>query len=177
LESDVLHQGLFSAAGYARTGSTQILHCRLAEFRAVVNRQQMAIRRRTIVEPHIDALPRTWWDAQMSSQHDFTSFRLAANDRRTVWAEAMFWDMEPLASSWGIHAAGLLHFEQFDECAESGAETFLIGDSLKQLQANGVTLVETQVSGSADQRLKLLAELGFKVVDTGTTFMKIFQQT
>ena len=84
----------------------------------------------------------------------------------------VYWDLEPLASSWGVHAAGLwkLRIAEDGEC--SALATFLLGESLRELQSAGVTLAELQVvdgdKGLGDAGNKL----GFRVVDEAIRFEK-----
>jgi hypothetical protein len=172
LASDPWHTQLYSQAGYQRVKKYSVLQCMLCDFRPVVNRQQLQIRRRTRLDWVIDPRTENWWEANLTSQHDITAYRLLAIDSQTVWASAVFWDMEPLASSWGVHAAGLLHVERSNTCAESGAELFLLSESLKHLQSSGVTLVETLVRDDDTARMQLITDLGFKRIDEGVVFIK-----
>jgi len=172
LVSDQWHVQLFSRAGYQSVRNYTILQCKLVDFRPVINRQQLQIRRRTRLDWVIDPRSENWWEANLTSQHDFTAYRLLALDNQALWASAVFWDMEPLASSWGVHAAGLLHYERTSACAESGAETFLLSEALKHLQNSGVTLVEALVRDDDNPRLQLITDLGFKRIDEGVVFAK-----
>jgi hypothetical protein len=172
LASDQWHVQLFSQAGYQSVRKYSVLQRKLMDFRPVVNRQQLNIRRQTRLDWIIDPRSENWWEANLTAQHEFTAYRLLAAGNQTLWASAVFWDMEPLAGSWGVHAAGLLHYERTNACVEAGAEMFLLSESLKHLQASGVTLVETLVRHDDTVGMQLITDLGFQRVDEGVVFVK-----
>ena len=87
---------------------------------------------------------------------------------------ATYWDMEPLASSWGVHASGLSHLEVPPDLRRNGLATYLVGESLRQLQSQGVTLVEAQVATDNEAAVGLMQKLGFTEVDRADVLVKEF---
>jgi hypothetical protein len=133
----------------------------------------MQIRRSFQVEPEIDPAPRSWWEACTYGQTDRTRFHLRPRRGSESSGQVTYWDLEPLASSWGVHAAGLVQLDLAAETAPRGAEMFLIAESIRQLQADGVTLVEVQLGSEDDERRQLYERLGFQQVEEGIVLQKV----
>jgi ribosomal protein S18 acetylase RimI-like enzyme len=90
----------------------------------------------------------------------------------TPLASAMFWRLEPLASSWGISAVGLLHMEVEPAMRRQGLATFLLTEAFRQLRSEGVSLVEVQTMQHNVAALALYQSLGFVEVDRGSVMRK-----
>lgn len=173
LESDERQVGWFRAAGYQVVSETSVLQRPLADFRPPMNRELLQLRRRLRVEATIDPPARAWWQACQMAQHEQTCIRLQATDGAGAAAELWCWNMEPLASSWGLHAAGLSQWELNEPSGDTAAlERFLLSETLRHLQAQGVMMVETQVDSARRDRLAVLTELGFREIDRGLVFRK-----
>lgn len=163
---------LFQHAGYQTRRHIDILHRPLAGFRPLVNRQQMQVRRQYNIDLDLDPPIQNWWDACTTSYEARTRFTLTTRKQGEASGSATFWDMEPLASSWGVHASGLAHIEIPVPLRGGGLATFLVGESLRQLQSQGVTLVEAQVASDNEAAAKLLTKLGFASVDQADVLVK-----
>ena len=168
LASDPERCLLFERAGYKQTTQIYVLQRRLSDFRPIVDRQQMQIRRQFQIRSSFDPLPVCWWDACIHSQLNCTHFEVTARNSDTVVGSATFWDVEPLASSWGLHASGLLSYTMTEEHRTQGINVFLMGEAMRQLQSHGITVVEAQDSGNDP----MFERLGFETVDVGTVFEK-----
>lgn len=163
---------LFEQHGYQQVGEQIILQCRLAAFRPPINRQQMSVRRKYQIMAIIDPIPDNWWDACTLGLTDRTKFLLVDRKDGESHGYVTFWDMEPLASSWGVHAMGL--YDLFVEPAfrRQGLATFLIGEALRQLQSQGITLAEFQTRSDDNAALELFDGLGFERIDAGLVLEK-----
>ena len=80
-------------------------------------------------------------------------------------ATAVFWDMEPLASSWGVHARGLMQLDLPSGPEREALAIFVLGETLRLLVLDGVTLVEVHVGASDEPMLQLFGKLGFQVIE------------
>jgi ribosomal protein S18 acetylase RimI-like enzyme len=85
--------------------------------------------------------------------------------------------MEPIASSWGLHANGIINIEIHPDFRRRGLATFLLGESLRQLQAQGVTVVEVHSDAEDPIAAELLKKLGFQSVDMGNEMVKSLLST
>jgi ribosomal protein S18 acetylase RimI-like enzyme len=84
----------------------------------------------------------------------------------------MFWEMQPIASGWGVHAFGLLDLRIEPAKQQSGVATFLMCEALRQLMLAGASLVEVHVPCDNSAALGLFQKLGFNQVDRGVVFRK-----
>lgn len=172
LDSDAGEQRLFCAHGYREIDRIHVLERELAGFRAPVDRQQMQVRRRSSVQSVFDPPPNTWWQACAWCGLERTRFELSLRDVGRVVASAAFWSLEPLAGAWGVQAAGLIELEVAPEFRRQGIATFLLSDAFRQLQAQGVSLVQVQTMQRNAPALALYQKLGFQVVEQGAVFRK-----
>ena len=165
----------FRAAGYQEVQHWLIYQRELAGFRPPVDRHLIQLRRQLPLEPAPDALPADWWEACVYGQVDQTHFVVAPSAGEPAWGTAAFWDVEPIASSWGVHAMGLLQISVFHGPAEGGQEivaTHLLGESLRQLHAYGVTRAEIQANSCDSLLNDVCQRLGFREVDRAVGFRK-----
>lgn len=166
LASDEQGQRWFSAAGYSRGPQSFIMQTRLSNFRPCVNRQQMVLRRSSVVVASYDPLPKSWWEACIWGHSERILF--VAQDKSTgrTQGKVMFWDMEPLATSWGVRVVGMNDLTVESNYLRQGVATFMIGESLRQLASHGVSIAECQISDSHPELHGLLMKLGFEKVDS-----------
>jgi ribosomal protein S18 acetylase RimI-like enzyme len=99
-------------------------------------------------------------------------FRLLARENQSVVAAVSFWDVEPLASNWGLRTAGMVDLYVQPEMRRRGLATYLLVEALKQLRSRGVTLVEAHTMHLNQPALSLYGKLGFCAVDCGYVFRK-----
>ena len=150
----------------------RVLHRELAGFRPQVDRRQMQIGRRTTLSAMADPPTRTWWEACTLGRFDRTLFTLESREARAVVAHAMFWDIEPLATAWGFHTAGLIDLHVAETERHQGLATHLLGEAFRHLHAQSVAVVEAQVRESNDLARKLFGKLGFQEVDQSVVYRK-----
>ncbi len=172
LTSDAAAQVFFGEHGYRPEGRAEVLHRELARFRPIVDRLQMQIRRRTSLQVVPDPPARSWWDAATFGGFDRTLLTLHPREAGPPVARAMFWKMEPLDTSWGIHAAGLVELEVDPNQRRQGLATYLLGEAFRHLHGEGIAVVEGQVRDTNLAARGLLAKLGFEPVDECVVFRK-----
>lgn len=172
LDDDLTTRAAFLASGFAPQEEILIFQRRLAGFRAIVDRQQMQVRRQYQVQSDSDPTSTHWWDACTLGSTMRTRFVL--HDRRQSRDTAMvtFWDMQPLASCWGVVAMGLYDLQVAAEARRCGLGTFLVCESLRALSQQGVSLVEAQVRQVDAAGCNMFGKLGFEVVGTGHTLRR-----
>jgi GNAT superfamily N-acetyltransferase len=163
---------LFASTGYREIDRTAVLHRDLLSFRAPIDRQQIVIRRRCSLRVICDPPPQSWWEACTLGPFDLTRFDLVANQGRARLATAMFWNLQPLASSWGVHAAGLIDLEVVEDQRRQGLATYLLSESFRYLAQQGYALVEAQTMQANTAARQLYAKLGFQQVDQGRVLRK-----
>lgn len=171
LESDAEAQRLYGSSGYHAIDRCVILQRELADFRPPVNRQQLQIRRQSTVRAVVDPPATSWWDACTFGGFDRTRYDLVVGNQ--VVAHTTTWQMDFLAVTWGVRAVGLIDFEVAPGERRKGYGAYLLSEVLKQLQQEGVGIVEAQTMlRESSAALALYAKLGFREIDRGTVFRK-----
>jgi predicted N-acetyltransferase YhbS len=173
LNSDTLALEAFSAAGYEVGERCRVFQRDLAGFRAPVDRQSVELKRKLVSELSPAPDPANWWEACLFAYAERIRGTVAPRGAQPVGV-ADFWDLEPLASSWGVHAVGLLrmsvnHVNTFDAQAVA---THVLAESLRALQAQGVTRAEVQASSGNGPLSDICQRLGFQEVAEGISFRK-----
>lgn len=171
LDSSPAMQAAFVRAGYVVDGRIAVLRRPLAGFRPPVNRLQMAIRRSTTLSVVDEPSRRTWWEAATTTGLALRRYVLR-NQAEELLGTATFWDMQPLASAWGVAAAGLMHVDIEGPRRRQGLASYLVAEALHDLASEGVALVETHAAESNQPALSLFGKLGFQPADHGTIFRK-----
>ena len=172
LTTDTRQTASFQTAGYEERARTFIWQRELSGFRPPINRQTMQLRRQTqLVRTGVDP-PRNWWDACCFGHTDRVRFELISSGDNRLVAAATFWDMEPLASSWGVHAMGLLELEVLQEEQEQLLQRYMLGESLRELEESGTTLIEVQTLASETGLDDVCRALDFREIGQGVQFVK-----
>jgi len=172
LGADTAQTNIFAAAGYLEHQRTRVFQRELTGYRPPVNREIMQLRRQCQLQRGGDVAAANWWEASSYGQIDQVRFQLAARQGGEKLGEVCFWDIEPLASSWGVHAMGLLQIEINESQCRATVATFLLGEAIRELQSFGVTLVEAQADEADAELADVCDSLGFRQVDSGIQFEK-----
>ncbi len=171
LDSSPRMHATFERNGYAAATRIAVLRRPLAGFRPPVNRLQIAIRRattlRVIDEPH----RRTWWEAATTTGVALRRYELLG-EADALLGSTSVWDMQPLATSWGLVIAGLLRVEIEGTRRRQGLASYLVAETLHDLAEEGVSLIEAHVDESNAPALSLFEKLGFRATDHGTVFRR-----
>ncbi len=164
-------QGLLDA-GFEQADEILIFQRHLAGYRTIVDRQQMAVRRHYQVSTNTDPDSTNWWDACTLGSTLRTRFTLHDRKSNEDAGVVTFWDMQPLASCWGVSAMGLYDLQVNAEARRCGLGTFLVCESLRALSQQGISLVEAQVRQSDAIACNMFQKLGFSQVGSGHVFHK-----
>jgi len=171
LDSSAVLNSTFRRAGYVEHERVAVLRRALAGFRPPVNRQHLAIRRATQVRVIDEPGRRDWWEAATTTGMAMRRYELWGEGNRLLGA-ASFWDIQPLASQWGVAAAGLLDVEVTGGRRREGLAHYLLADAMQDLGREGVAMVETHAARSNVPALKLCLKLGFDAVEHGTIYRR-----
>ena len=82
------------------------------------------------------------------------------------------WDIEPLASSWGVHAIGVLDCKAAAGTASEPVLRLLLGETMRELQSHGVNVIEVQVDATNPELLAACQRLDFEQIDEGARFCR-----
>ncbi len=108
-----------------------------------------------------------------AAAHDeLSEYHVVHRTSQQVLASVGFWDIEPLATSWGIRTAGMLNLYVDPSQRRLQIATYLLSESFRELQRRGVVMVEAQVMAENAAALALYSKLGFITIDTGRLFRR-----
>ena len=172
LVSDESATALYRASDYREADRCIAMQHQATDGRPTMDRRLVQNRRRFRIDATFDPRSADWWEACTLGATDRTQFELRPRDGDDVLGRVTFWDMEPLAGSWGVHAVGLVQLEIDPSVRRQGLATFLVSEAMRQLSAYGVTVVEAQAMHSNKAALALYRRLGFTEVDEGIVFRK-----
>jgi len=172
LSRDVEMLDALKENGYKEAEHVVVLERELAGFRPPVNRKTLQVRRKFQIEATFDPPARNWWDACTYGLTDRTRFVLRHPGEEAPACSVTFWDMEPLASSWGVHAVGLVEMTTAQAYRRQGLATFLVGEALRQLYAYGVSRCQVQTMAHNAAARSLYKQLGFAEKDEGIVLRK-----
>ncbi|MDO7688566.1 MAG: GNAT family N-acetyltransferase, partial [Pirellulales bacterium] len=171
LDSSPAMQQVFLRAGYQQREKITILRRPLESFRVPVNRLHIAIRRRTVMHVIDEPERRTWWEAATTTGVALRRYELR-NKTDDVLGSAAFWDMQPLAQSWGVVAAGLLHVDIEGPRRRQGLAQYLIAEAMHDLSQEGVALIEAHTTDANVPAANLFEKLDFSQSGQGILFEK-----
>ena len=171
LDSTPTMQAVFRRAGYLEAERIAVMRRPLAGFRPPMSRQQMALRRATTLRVIDEPARRTWWEAATTTGIAMRRYELL-DEGETLLGSGTFWDMQPLATAWGVHATGLMRVEVDRGQQRQGYARYLLAEALHDLAQEGVALAETHVSEAHEAAIKLFFKLGFEATGHGTVFRR-----
>jgi hypothetical protein len=170
LDEDHEVRAYYEHAGFKVCGNRLVWQRSLAGFRPPVDRQQLQWKRSATIHSRWQAAPL----AHVAAAHQVATF--GSRDRCELVLEVKMqparaarvvgWDMQPLASEWGVRAMGLVDFQCDEEAWTDGLALYTLAESLRQFQQRGIDLVEIQTSTDDNRGHSLMRSLGFTEVAT-----------
>lgn len=167
LVDDVASVNALQSFGFVEDDQIVILEKQLIGFRAHVDRSQLALRRQFQINAIADPLEKNWWESCTLGMAERDTFSAFNKREQVVCGQVSFWDMQPLANSWGVLARGLYGLSVNESNRRCGIATYLVGESLKHLMQQGVGLVEAQTRQSDAAAIGVFQKLGFEEVSRG----------
>jgi ribosomal protein S18 acetylase RimI-like enzyme len=169
LDSSPVMQRGFCQAGYTVHDRIAVMRRSLVGFRPPIDRLQLAIRRTTRLTAIDEPDRRNWWEAAVTTGIGLRRYELRGRDAE-VLGSALFWDMQPMAASCGVVAAGLLDVVVTCERRRQGLAHYLVAEALHDLAGEGISVVEAHATESDEPAMGLLAKLGFEMACQGTLY-------
>lgn len=176
LRDDVQSAEIFRSHGFKSEGEILVLQRRLAGYRPIVDRQQMSVRRQYQLDKIEDPTPVHWWDACTLGKSSRVRYVLNERSSQSEVARVTYWDMNPLATGWGVNAMGLFDLSVSEHSRRCGLGTFLVCESLRELAKDGVALVEAQLSAPDEIACGMFTKLGFEENNRGTILVSRFDE-
>lgn len=172
LLSDPHRRTLLARNHYRERGRVVIMQRDLIRFRPTVSREQRRVARDVNFETVYAPDTTTWWDTSVYGSLERIKFCLRRRRQDKLMASVMFWDIEPLASSWGLRAAGLYDLWVDAEHRRQGYGTYLIAEAFKELHKRGISMIEAQTMLTNATALEFYKNLGFAPIDHGLVYRR-----
>ncbi len=172
LDSDASIQELFREQGYREIDRVLVFQRTVADFRAPVDRQLMQIRRRSQMAIVNEPPTHTWWQACTLGEFERTEYQLLDRTLGNTLASATFRNVDHPVGTTGLRTTGLIDVHVDPGALRQGMATFLLAESMKQMQELGVGLVEAQTMERNTAAVALYKKLGFVQVDAGRVYRK-----
>ena len=172
LDSDTVARQAFADHGYQEVERTTLLRRELSGFEAPVDRQQMQVRRQTIVEVTPDAPTRTWWEACTIGGFELTRFNLVPRGGGPAIASATFRSTEPSGTVTVGRAVGLVALDVDEAYRRRGLALFLLSDAFCQFLRQGIMRVEVQTRSTNAAALGMFLKLGLQETAQGGVWRK-----
>lgn len=153
--------------GFTEVSRVAVYRRSLVGFRTVVDRRQMQVRRAFQIRADADPSLKTWGEACTMGRSMRMRFSLIDRKDESVRGSVSYWDMEPIATSWGVLAMGMYNLKVDDEARRAGLATFLVGESLRHMASQSIGLVEAQTISNNSATCGLLEKLGFEKYTEG----------
>jgi ribosomal protein S18 acetylase RimI-like enzyme len=158
--------------GYREIDRILVLQRELGQYRPAVTWEQRRLKRMFVSGERFCPPPTSWWEACTIGAFERLDFYLQSAEGGTSLAGVSFWDIEPLSTGWGVHAAGMFDLVVAPEARRQGLATFMLGEALHRLHNRGIVLVEAQTMRGNTPALAMYQKLGFETVDHGYVFRK-----
>ena len=97
--------------GFSNEDEILLLERNLVGFRAVVDRQQMTVRRQYNINPEADPMESSWWECCTLGLAQRDAFKAYDRKSNSICGRVIFWDIQPLATEWSVAARGLYGLE------------------------------------------------------------------
>ncbi|WP_146396241.1 GNAT family N-acetyltransferase [Pseudobythopirellula maris] len=167
LESDPRQLAAFERNQYQESGRVVVLQRQLVRFRPDASRETRLVRRKAQFAHNFSPSAKNWWDACVCGPLDRMRFSLLMRGQERPAASVTFWDLEPLATSWGIRTMGMLDLLVEPEHRRQRMATYLLNESFRELLKRGVTMIEAQTMADNQAALAFYHKMGFTAVDHG----------
>jgi len=172
LASDKRALTLYEQHEYEPIDRVCVLQLDLDDFRPKVSRRQVQLRRTKLVQVVYDPPTTTWWEAVTRGNMQRRRFELFESSGSTPLASVTYWHLEQLEETWAARAMGMLELTVDVKHRGYGLATYLLDESFRRLNAEGIKLIEAQTMIQNLPAQALYRSLGFQQVDEGVVLRK-----
>jgi ribosomal protein S18 acetylase RimI-like enzyme len=158
--------------GYREIDRVLVLQLDLGVYRPPVTRAQRQLRRELAIQEIYAPATGSWWESCTLGDSERLRLSLTAVGSNEPLASVDFWDVEPLASSWGVSTVGMLDLEVAATRRRQGIATYLLSEAFTRFRNRGIVRVEAQTMQSNISALAFYERVGFARVDEGVVYRK-----
>ena len=171
--ADKEYADILTAHGYKSVEDIIVMQRNLFESKPTVNRSILSMRRSYQLVTRVDAPVENWWLACSFGKCERTEFQILPKMGGAAVGGIEYLDLHEYMRQWNARSFGMNYIEIDEASRRSGLASFLIEESLRSLHAQGVELVEGQVSARNKVIVDLLQKCSFKRIERATQFAKV----
>ena len=172
LTSDTWMTELLLRGGYQMIEELAVMHRDLVSFRPPVSRNVRRLRREVEMQQDAHLELGTWWEAHKHIDQELVRFELTPFGSQEALAHVSCWDIEPLATTWGVPTVGMVDLATAETHRRRGLATYLLAEAFRVLRVRGVSMVESHIRSDHTAALALCHKLGFTQIDAGRLYEK-----
>ncbi len=172
MQEDAATISALTEFGFQSDETVLVMERNLTGFRTSIDRAQMVLRRQFQIKAIADPIENSWWESCTFGLAERDRFTVSRKQNRECSGGVSFWDIQPLASEWGVTCRGMYDLEVAPELRRKGMATFLVGESLRHLMLQGINRVQVQVEESDVPSVGVFQKLGFEPVTQGYLMSK-----
>lgn len=156
--------------GFQQADEIVVLQRRLAGFRPISGRDQLAVRRKYQINTVREPKDQSWFECCTLGTSTRERFSIYHKQNQRVCGNVSFWDMQPMAGGESV-ARGMYGLNVPEEFRRTGIATFLVGEALKYYMQQGIEFVEAQTYARELAAVGVFEKLGFEQVNSGNQFV------
>ena len=172
-QSEKEYAEILCARGYHADEDIFVMQRNLFESKPAVNRQILTLRRNYQLVTRVDAPVEDWWLACSFGKCERTEFQIMPKMGGPAVGGIEYLNLQEFMRQWNARSFGMNYIEIDEASRRSGLASFLIEESLRSLHAQGVELVEGQVSARNKVIFDLLEKCGFERIERATQYSKV----
>ena len=161
----------FGSNGYRESQRSILFQCPLADFRAPVDRRQIAARRRCCVERREGNAVSDWWTACTRGAFDCARYELSSRSDGSVLGSSWIQDTSTVIPHGQERVVSVIDFEIDPRRRREGLGTFLLAEMLKDLKQS-FDAIELQTMNHNVPAQEFYKKLGFTETNQGIVFRK-----
>lgn len=158
------------AEGYRPTQEWTLWRRTLDDYNPPFDRKLIYLARDYELAAVNDPATENWWEACLWGHLFRTRYDLVSRSKGTRTASAFLWDLQPLAKTWGEHAAGILKVVDTPELRSQGHTALLISEILQTLVQEQVGVVEAVLPAEDRDLAPILESLTFEAYEHGRVY-------
>lgn len=170
--SDLRRVAWFASAGFQESRCYQVRRLDLARFRPPVDRHLMQLRRLYDVALEYDWPVGSIREACTVGILDRVRYRAKHQGHGTIDARSTLIDVNAITGVFSPRMYVLENVDASDAQWDSGLVTFLLVETIRQLQAYGVSSLQLHVDAADHRKIQIVERLGFQVCDHSVVMAK-----
>lgn len=172
MSDDISMMNPLMIAGFEASSEVGVFQKNLRDYRPRIDRNLASLKRQFDFVVESDPPANSWWEACTLGESYRVRYSLTDRTSHAAVASVTYWDMQPLAASWGARAMGMYDLRVADQFRRTGMATCVINESLKYLAQDGVGVVEAQTPLADERVCGCFTKLGFGQIDMALQLRK-----